>query len=96
MQALQITDEGTGATTSGSSATIAIPNDSSGNAARTVLVTVEGSTYVLPGPSGATATTSSIIVTEESPLLLNVVGLTHIAHLQLTAAQRITVTPVEF
>jgi len=94
MQALQITTEGTGATTSGSSATIAIPNDSSGNPARTVLVTVEASTYVLPGLSGATATTSSIIV--EEPMMFNVVGLTHIAHLQLTAAQRITVTPVEY
>jgi len=92
---LKITTEGTGATTGGSSATIAIPNDASGNAARTVLVTVEGSTYILPGPSGATATTSSIIITPEKPMVFDVLGLTHIAHLQLTAAQRITVTPVE-
>lgn len=95
MNKLHITAEGSGATTGAASAVIAIPNNSSGEAARTVLITVEGSTYVLPGYSGSTATTSSIIVTPEAPLLVNVQGLTHIAHLQLTAAQRITVTPVE-
>lgn len=95
MMPLQITTEGTGGVTGASSVAVAIPNDGSGNKARTVLVTVEGSTYVLPGLN-ATATTSSIIVTAEAPMLFNVVGLTHISHLQLTSAQRITVTPVEF
>lgn len=92
---IKITTEGTGATTANSSATIAIPNDSSGTRASTVLITVEGSTFVLPGASTAVATTSSIIVNLDSPLVLDVHGLTHIAHLELTAAQRITVTPVE-
>lgn len=95
MKMMKITTEGTGATTSGSSATIAIPVDASGVRAEKVLVTVEGATYVLPGPSGATATTSSILVSHDAPLALDVMGLTHIAHLQLTAAQRITVTPIE-
>jgi len=95
MEAMQITGEGTGVTSSGTSQAITIPNDSSGNKARTVLVTVEGSTYVLPG-IGATATTSSIIVSLSSPMVFNVVGLTTISVIQLTAAQRVTVTPVEF
>ena len=95
MKMMKITTEGTGATSAGTSATIAIPNDSSGERATKVLITVEGATYVLPGPSGATATTSSIIVSHNEPLVLEVHGLTHIAHLQLTAAQRITVTPIE-
>lgn len=95
MKMMKITTEGSGATTGGSSATIAIPNDSSGETATKVLITVEGATYVLPGPTGATATTSSIIVSHDAPLALDVMGLTHIAHLQLTAAQRITVTPIE-
>ena len=95
MKMMKITTEGTGATTSGSSATIAIPADASGVRAEKVLVTVEGATYVLPGPSGATATASSILVSHDAPLALDVMGLTHIAHLQLTAAQRITVTPIE-
>lgn len=92
---MKITTAGAGATTSGSSATIAIPNNSVGEKANRVLITVEGATYVLPGLSGATATTASIIVSHSAPLILDVYGLTHIAHLQLTAAQVITVTPIE-
>lgn len=92
---MKILSEGTGATTAGTSATIAIPNNSAGDAARKVLITVEGATYVLPGSSSATATTSSVVVHPSSPLVLDVVGISHIAHLQLTAAQRITVTPIE-
>jgi len=95
MQALQITGEGTGVTTSGTSQAITIPNDSSGNKARTVLVTVEGSTYVLPGIA-ATATAESIIVSNAAPMVFNVVGLTTISVLQLTAGQVATVTPVEY
>ena len=95
MKMIKITTAGAGAATGIASDTIAIPNDSSGSRAAKVLITVEGATFVLPGPSGATATTSSIIVSHDAPLLLDVHGLTHIAHLQLTAAQRITVTPVE-
>jgi len=95
MKMMKITGEGSGATTGGSSATIAIPVDASGVKAEKVLITVEGATYVLPGLSGATATTSSIIVSHDEPLALDVLGLSHIAHLQLTAAQRITVTPID-
>lgn len=92
---MKIMAQGSGATSGAASATIAIPNDSTGAAAKKVLVTVQGSTYVLPGASTVTATTSSIIVSADSPLVLDVMGLTHIAHLQLTAAQRITVVPIE-
>ena len=74
MKMMKITTEGTGATTAGTSATIAIPNDSSGERATKVLITVES---------------------HNEPLVLEVHGLTHIAHIQLTAAQRITVTPIE-
>jgi len=95
MQALQIHTNGTGGTSGATTAAIAIPVDSSGVKAQTVLVSVEGSTYVLPGITGVEATNASTIVNAGAPLLLNVMGLTHIAHLQLTAAQRITVTPVE-
>jgi hypothetical protein len=92
---MKITTNGSGATTGAASATIAIPNDSTGNKAKYVMITVQGATYVLPGPSGATATTSSMIVNADSPVVLDVQGLTHIAHLELTTGQRITVTPIE-
>lgn len=95
MKPIKIAANGSSATTGASSATIAIPNDSSGVTAKTVLISVQGATYVLPGASGATATTASTIVTPEAPLLLDVTGHTHIAHIQLTAAQAIVVTPVE-
>jgi len=95
MQTMQITTVGTGATTGAASAAITIPNDSSGNPARSVLVSVQGSTYVQPGITGLAATTGSMIVNPGYPVLLNVVGLDVVAHLQLTAAQRIVVTPVE-
>lgn len=92
---IKVIVDGASATTSGSSAVIAIPNDSAGNTAHKVRVSVGGNTYVLPGSSAATATTNSMIVTPEAPLLLDTRGITHIAHLQLTAAQQITVVPVE-
>ena len=95
MRLMKITVEGTGATTGAASAVIALPVDASGVRAEKVLITVEGASYVLPGPSTAVATTESIIVSHSAPLVIDVRGLTHIAHLQLTAAQRITVTPVD-
>lgn len=91
----KISVAGTGATTGAASASVAIPNDSSGNRAKYLLVTAQGSSYVLPGASGVTATTSSPIVNAGQALLLDVSGHTHIAHLQLTAGQRVVFTPVE-
>lgn len=87
--------DGTGATTAGTSAVITIPNDSTGTKANKVMVSVGGSTYVLPGSSAAVATTGSIIIHNGHPVIFDVAGITHIAHLQLTAAQAITVVPVE-
>lgn len=92
---IKVIADGASATTGGSSAVIAIPNDSAGNPAHKVRVSVQGATYVLPGTSAAAATTASMIVTAEAPLLLDTRGITHIAHLQLTASQAITVVPVE-
>lgn len=95
MKPIKIAANGSSATTGASSATIAIPNDSSGNRAKTVLISASGATYMLPGASGVTATTSSTIIPHNVHLLLDVTGHTHIAHLQLVAAQQIVVTPVE-
>ena len=92
---MKIATNGAGATTGAASATIAIPNDSSGIRARSVMVSVQGATYVMAGNSSVTATTSSVIVNAGEPLELDVLGQTHIAHLQLTAAQRITVNAIE-
>jgi len=95
MQPLQITTNGTGALSTGTSSAVAIPNDSTGSRARTLLVSVEGATYILPGASTVTATTASPVVEAGEPLLVNVTGLTHVAILELTVGQRVTLTPVE-
>lgn len=91
----KITENGSSATTGAASATIAIPNNSAGKPALKVMITVEGLTHVLPGTSAAVATTASTIVSASAPLLIDTVGISHIAHLQLTAAQLIVVTPIE-
>jgi len=95
MSIIKLSSAGTGATTGASSATIAIPNDGSGSPASRVMVSVQGATYVMAGSSAATATTGSMIVNAGEPVILDTHGQTHVAHLQLTAAQRITVVPVE-
>jgi hypothetical protein len=95
MEAIKVQVDGAGVTSSASSQLIAIPNDSSGNRARKVIVSVQGLTYIMPGDSSATATGNSIIMSESSPMVFDVNGLTHIAVLQLTAAQRVNVVPVE-
>ena len=95
MKMMKITVEGSAATTSGTSAVLAIPVDSSGVKAEKVFVTVSGLTFILPGYVGTVATTSSVIVDASSPILLDVMGLTHIAYLEGTAARIIVVTPVD-
>ena len=93
---MKITTIGTGATSGATSAQIAVPNDSTGAAARKVLVTVEGLTYIIPGSATtAVATTSCIVVGPDSPLVLDTIGITHIAQIELTAAKRVTVTPID-
>jgi len=94
MTPIKIMAAGAAVTSSGSSQSITIPNDSTGNKAKTVLVTVEGLTYILPG-IGLTATAACTIASANAPLLLDVTGMTTIAVLQLTAAQIVTVNPVE-
>ena len=92
---IKVITNGAGATTGSSSAVLAIPNDASGVKANKVMVTVGDLTFILPGSSAATATTSSILISPHAPMIFDVHGITHIAHLEAVAAQRITVVPVE-
>lgn len=96
MKCMKISVEGVGATTSGTSARSAIPNDSTGNKAKYVLVCSGGTVFFLPGNSSVDATNSSPVVGADSPVLLDVSGHSHIAYLEGTTAARITITPVEF
>jgi hypothetical protein len=96
IHAINVRTDGTQVTSAASSATVAIPTDAAGNTARYVRVAVfSGSAYVLPGFSGTTATTGSILVQNNDSVILNVRGCTHIAYLQGAAAEKITITPLD-
>ena len=84
------------ATTGAASAVLALPNASDGTKARFVWVqTVAGSCYVMPGLSGTTVVAGAGIVITTAPIILNVRGFTHLAHIQITGAQTLVVVPLE-
>lgn len=84
------------ATTGAASAVLALPDASDGTDARRVLVqTVAGSCYVRAGVAAATVTAGTGLVVTTTPIALNVRGNTHIAHIQITGAQTLVVTPLE-
>lgn len=87
---------GTGAATGGTSVATEIPNASGGNKAEVVAVNVSVAAYVLPVQSGGSVTnTTGMIVNVGNPVILDVKGYFAIAHLQVAAAGRISITPVE-
>lgn len=95
MHALSIGAAGASITTSGTSASAAIPNDASGTRARFVRVACTVAAYVKMGPSSVAATTSDILLNPEHQLVLQVGGATHIAAIQVASAGSVSVTPVE-
>jgi hypothetical protein len=88
---------GAGAVVGGTSATTAIPNTADGKTALVCLITVSEDTYVLPVLTGGAVTNvTGIIVTPESGgILLHTGGIDLIAHLQVSGAGRICITPIE-
>jgi hypothetical protein len=87
--------QGVQVTTGAASAAQAIPNDASGQRAKFVRVSSKATAYVQPGASTVTATTASILISASEALYLNVLGMTHIAHIQETAATIVNITPLE-
>lgn len=84
------------ATTGASSAVLALPNAADGTDARFVWVqTVAGSCYVMPSLSGGSVSAGAGIVITTAPIILNVRGFTHLAHIQITGAQTLVVVPLE-
>jgi hypothetical protein len=86
-----------GAATSGSSTSTAIPNGADGNKARKVAVSVTLATYVLFGASGdsVTATTGLVLNPGDGLVVFHTDSHTHIHHLQVTSAGRISMMAVD-
>jgi hypothetical protein len=84
------------ATTGASSAVLALPTTADGNTAKFVWVqTVAGQCYVMPARSGGSVAAGAGIVISTNPIILNVRGFSHLAHIQITGAQTLVVVPLE-
>ena len=92
---------GVRATAATASGTTTIPDDSAGVKAKMVSVralTASETAVVLPVQNGSTVITSStgIPVSKEQPLILDVSGYSHIAHIRFGSADvALNITPVE-
>lgn len=95
MAALGIGATGANITTSGTSASVAIPNNAAGVRARFVRVTCTVAAYVKVGPSAVAAAAGDALLNPEHELMLAVGGFTHIAAIQVASAGVVNVVPVE-
>ena len=95
MSAIKVTGSGASITTSASSSSVAIPLTSSGTPARYALVTCTAAAYILPGNSSVSADATAIILQPNYKLKMNVAGFTHLAALQVSAAGKVNIIPIE-
>jgi hypothetical protein len=87
---------GTTLTTSASSTSATIPNDSAGNIPRYVRVSATAAAYVKLGVSAATATGNDMLVQPADAVILHIPsGITKIAAIQDTAAGKVNVVPLD-
>ncbi len=94
--AITVAATGTTVTSSGVSASMAIPNAADGNRARFVRVQATGLAHVKPGGSDVACTVNDLMVSGSEALILSVKPFTHIAYLEETVGAKLTITPVEF
>lgn len=93
---ITVTAAGTTITTSGTTASVTIPNASSGEIPRYIRVASTAACYVKLGTASATATTSDILVQPADAVILHVPqGVTKIAAIQDTAAGKCNIVPLE-
>lgn len=90
-----ITVSGVTLTTSGTSASAAIPNNSSGLRPNYVRIQVTNYAFIKFGVSGAAATANDILISPNEPEVFAISGLTHIAAIQQAAAGVINITAME-
>lgn len=96
--ALQIFTTGVNATTSGTSASAALPNTQAGTAARIVRVAATQAAYINFGTSsGVTATANNILVQPADAVVLTLPrGSTHFAVIQEAASGKVNVQAIEY
>lgn len=93
--ALSVNAVGIQATTGVASAVTAIPATASGRAPKHVYIQATGLAYIKPGLVGSACTVNDILITVNNPIVLDVAGFTHIAHIQEAAAAKVNITPLE-
>lgn len=89
-----IVGSGVSITTSGTSQSVSIPTDSSGNPARYVMISVTASAFVRPDGAGATATNTDMICNANEKTFLCVAGCSKIAALQQASSGLVTIVPI--
>lgn len=82
-------------TTSATSASVAIPNDSAGNRARCILVASTQPARFRVGNSGLTAVATDTLIQPQNNMALFVAGHTHIAAIQEGAPGKVSITPLD-
>jgi hypothetical protein len=92
---LKIAATGLQVTTGGTTAAAAIPNDSSGNRARWVRLQALANCYVRPGVSTVVATVNDVLLSPNEAVVLDVNGMTHIAHIQEAVGAKFNISPLE-
>jgi len=77
------------------SATVAIPNDSSGNKARLVRLQVTGNLYVKFAKGAATASNQDMLLSPNYDVIVNCMQYDNIGYIQEAAAAKLNITPLE-
>jgi hypothetical protein len=86
---------GAAITTSGTSARVAVPNASNGVRPRYVRIAASAAALVRTGDSSVTAVTTDTLVQPGDPVILALLGDTHVAAIQLSAAGTVQVQPLD-
>jgi len=92
----KVSTTGSNITTSGTTASVAIPNDAAGVRASFIRLTCTAAAYVKPGPSAVTAVAGDMLLQPDHQVILDVHGQTHIAAIQVASAGIVNLSPVEF
>lgn len=92
---ITVTATGVNITTSGTSASATIPNDSAGNIPRYIRIAATAAAYVRIGKTSATAVTTDMLIQPADAVIIATDGCDKVAAIQEVAAGKVSVTPLE-